>query len=194
MNLDEYPILEGYLAGCVFAFFLYFFVVVESYVVSWIFKGNVLRKNLNKIKNPSEQGFKHEAMVFLGFLLLGVVGSWLSVLTYAWSILWLPIAAVREALSSVPEEIKLLRFPLHNNPDLSKEAVWAYLKALAIKSGALPNAIHLSWELEEINGYYPKFNNEVALGKLGSLVGVDQDILSEVSARMKDMGEADNNL
>ena len=52
----------------------------------------------------------------------------------------------------------------------------------------------MAWELEEIDGYYPSFNNEVALEALGSLGGVDHETLSEVLARMRNAKEAEEAL
>lgn len=191
MNLDDHPYLSIYLVGCLLAFCLHFVVIAEGYIIGWAFKENVLRKNLNKIKDPSEQGFKFTAIMFVFGLVTGTIMSWLGVLQYLWQIFWIPLAAVREALSSAPEEIKLLRFPLKNNPNLAREAVWAYLYALGVRAGAIPNATQMAWELEEVGDYYPSFNHEVALGTLGSLGGVDHETISEVLARMRNAKEAE---
>lgn len=185
MNLDDQPILEAYLIGCVLAFILHLVVVAETYIVTWFVKGNVLRKNLNKLKDPAGQGFKMAAATFALLLFIGTIASWLAVLQYVFQIFWTPIQVIREALSSIPEEIKLIRFPLMNNPNLSREAVWAYQYALGVKAGAIPNATQMAWELEEIGDYYPSFNHEVALRTLRSLGGVDHETISEVLARMR---------
>ena len=185
MNLDDHPYLSVYLMGCLLAFFLHFVVMAEGYMIDWVSKGNVLRKNLNKIKDPSQQGFKATAIMFAFGLIIGTVMSWLGVLLYLWQIFWIPLRAIRDALSSAPEEIKLLRFPLKNNPNLARESVWAYLNALGIKAGTIPNPTQMAWELEEIGDYYPSFNSDVALEALRSLGGIDQEILSEVSAHLR---------
>lgn len=185
MNLDEHPYLSIYLVGCVVAFCLALVVTVEAHLVSWIAKGNVFRKNLNKIKDPASTGFKMTAGMFVFGLVSGTIMSWLGVLQYLWQIFWIPLSVLRDAFAPVPEEVKLLRFPLMNNPDLSREAVFAYLYALGVRAGTRPDAWQMANELEEIGGYYPSFNSEVALQTLGSLGAVDQEMLSEALARVK---------
>lgn len=192
MNLDDHPYVSIYLVGCVFAFCLYFVVIAENYIIDWVFKGNVFKKNLNKIKDPAEQSFKFEAGMFAFYLVIGTISSWLGVLSHLWQIFWKPLAVMRDLFLSVPEEIKLLRFPLMNNPNLSREAVWAYLYAYNIKTGAIPDARLMAWELEEIGDYYPSFNNEVALKTLGSLCEVDQETISNVLAHLRIEKEADD--
>lgn len=186
MNPDDHPYLSIYLVGCLLAFCLHFVVTAEGYIIGWIFKDNVLRKNLNKIKDPSEQGFKATAMMFVFALVIGTIMSWLGVLLYLWQIFWIPIAAIREVLSSTPEEIKLLKFPLKNNPNLAREAVWAYLYAFNTKGGVTPNAWDINNDLYGIGAYYPSFNKQSALEILGSLRVVDPDILSNAASIIED--------
>lgn len=180
MNLDDHPYLSTYLLGCVFAFSLGVAVVVEGYLIDWLFKGNVFRKNLNKIRDPAEQGLKHDVGLFAFGLTTGTVFSWLGVLQYLWRLLWTPLTAIREAFSSVPEDIKALRFPLQNNPGMSREAVWAYAYALGAKAGTVPTASQMAWELEQVQGFYPSFQNDVALRTLDSLNVVDKAIISKL--------------
>lgn len=182
MNLDEHPILSVYLTGCLFAFFLFFVVIVETYLVTWFFKGNILRRNLNKVQDPAGQGFKVEAVKFAIGLTIATISSWLAVLQFTFQIVWIPIKVLREALASVPEEIKSIRFPLLNNPDLSREAVWAYLYALNTKGGVTPNAWEINNDLYGVGAYYPSFNKQSALEILGSLKVVDQEILSNAAS------------
>lgn len=187
--MDDHPYLLGYLVGSGVAVFLGLFVILEFQILSWIVKGNVCRGNLNKIQDPETQGFKASAKLFLVNSLEAAVMSWLAVLQYLWRAFWMPISVVREALSSVPEEIKSLRYPLYNNPDLSRESVWAYACALKIKTGATVNAIHMKWGLEEIEGYYPSFDSEAALATLQSLVAIDEQTLIEVISRIRESSD-----
>lgn len=182
MNLDEHPILFAYLMGCLFAFFLHFVVIAETYLVTWFFKGNILRRNLKKIQDPEGQGFKVEAGIFAINLTIVTVSSWLAVLQFTFQIVWIPMKVLREAFASVPEEIKSIRFPLLNNPDLSREAVWAYLYALNTKGGVTPNSWEINNDLYGVGAYYPSFNKQSALEILGSLKVVDQEILSNAAS------------
>lgn len=184
--MDDHPYLLGYLIGSAVAFFLGFFLLVETYIFAWIFKGNLLRKNLNKIQDPSTQGFKVSASAFVATLVAGTLMSWLGVLQYVWGIFWLPLNLIREALTSVPEEVKLLRYPLINNPNLSRESVWAYASALNIKTGVAANAFQMSLGLDEIQSYYPSFDSEAALETLRLLRVVDEQTLSEVMDRVRE--------
>lgn len=173
-----------------FAFCLALVVVAERYIIGWAFKGNIFKKNLNKIKDPSTLSFKLSSMMFAFSLITGTAMSWLGVLQYVFYIFWLPLVVIREALSPTPEEIKMLRFPLMNNPNLARESVWAYLHALDIKMGTEPSATQMGWNLEEISGFYPSFNAEVALKTLGSLVDIDPDTLADTMYRYNSAMEA----
>lgn len=184
MNLDDHPYLSGYLLGCVIAFFLGLVVAVESYILSWLFKGNILQKNLNKIKDPATYGFKANFGLFTFGLFTSVLMSWLGVLQYLWTIFWVPIRMLRELLSSTPEEIKALRFPLMNNPELSREAVYAYAYALGVKAGAIPSPWQIAQELKYIEGFYPSFNPKRALETLKSLGVIEQETISEALAEL----------
>ena len=179
--MDDHPYLLGYLIGSAVAIFLGLFIVLEGYIVSWIFKGNVLRKNLAKIQDPSNQGFKANVSMLAFNLVTAAVMSWLGVLQYLWQALSIPLYAIREALSSVPEEIKSLRYPLLNNPDLSKESVWAYAYALGIKTGSRADGVQIQYDLEEVKTYYPSFNAEIALEALKSLGVISEQTVSDVA-------------
>lgn len=177
--------LTGYLVGCAAAFFLGIFVVLEGYIVSWVFKGNVLRSNLSKIQDPSGQGFKVNAILLAVGLLSGVVMSWLGVLQYLWRAFALPLTAIRDALSSVPEQVKSLRYPLLNNPDLSRESVWAYVCALGVSTGTRTDPVQMKWNIEEVEGYYPSFKSETALEMLRSLGVVEEQTVLEAIALVR---------
>ena len=183
--MDDHPYLLGYLIGSAVAMFLGLFIVLEGYIVSWIFKGNVLRKNLAKIQDPSNQGFKVNASMLAFNLVTAAVMSWLGVLQYLWQAFSIPLYAIREALSPVPEEIKSLRYPLLNNPNLSRESVWAYAYALGVSVGGSANAGQMQYELEEIEGYYPSFKSETALETLRSLGLISDQTVYEAIALVR---------
>lgn len=189
--MDDHPYLLGYLIGCAVAFFLGIFVVLEGYIVAWIFKGNVLRSNLNKIQDPSTQGFKADATLLVVGLLSGIVMSWLGVLQYLWRVFSIPLNAIRETLSSVPEQVKSLRYPLLNNPNLSRESVWAYAYALGVRTGARADAAQMRYELEEVGSYYPSFESEAALETLRSLGVISEQTISEAMALVRVSKEDD---
>lgn len=180
MNLNDHPNFVIYLAGCVVAFLLFLLHTVAASILSWISKDNVLKKNVNKIKDPNGVGLAVKASLYVLLALFNAAFSWLGVLFLAGGIIWLPFAYLREALSSVPEEIKLLRFPLRNNPNLSREAVWAYLYALGVKSGATPDPRSINDELYGIGVFHPSFNRQLALETLSSLKVVDPEVVSQV--------------
>ncbi len=197
MNFDDHPYLLGYLIGSAVAVLLGVFVVIETLILGWLFKGNILQKNLNKIKDPETYGFKVNAGLFVFGLFTGALMSWLGVLQYLWQIIWTPIRVLRELLSSTPEEIKTLRFPLMNNPELSREAVYAYAYALGVKAGAIPSSWQIAQELKDIEGFYPSFNPKRALESLKSLGVIEQETMSEALAEldsiecMRKAGEAE---
>jgi len=69
----------------------------------------------------------------------------------------------REWFSSVPEEIKLLRFPLWHNPEMSVEAVWAYMNAISIKAGEAPSWDEMMERLARMAEVNPRINRQKAL-------------------------------
>lgn len=167
-----------YLFGSALAVFLGIVLVIEGYIITWATKDNVLRKNLEKIGDPKQSSLAVNVGTFLLGLLFGAVMSWLGVLQYLLQIVWVPIKTLRELFSSVPEEIKLLRFPLKNNPYLSREAVFAYFYALRVKAGSKPSVWEITDELNTISGYYPSFSKEGAIHTLESLAVVDKEMIS----------------
>jgi hypothetical protein len=89
---------------------------------------------------------------------------------------------LREVFSPVPEEIKLLRFPLYNNSELSREKVWAYFIALQFKTGSNhPEESFLFNSILDIKIFYPFFNSITALKELEKLNIVSEDIIKAES-------------
>ena len=124
MRIDEHPYLLLYLVGCVLSLILIVLGTVVSGTVGWITRANIVKKNLKKLLPP--QTFAAKAGVVLGTLAFSVALSWINVLLVVlWQIPVGLLGTLREFFSSTPEAIKLLRFPLKNNPYMSREAVWA---------------------------------------------------------------------
>ncbi len=187
MPTDVQPYLSIYLIGCALVVFLTLFKVVIFWFIGWITKENILNKNLKKLQHPDETTFTSKALLFLGAIVLEAALSWVNVLVIIFQIIKMLLNVIREALTTKPEAIKALRFPLRNNPNMSREAVWAYLSALQIKVGEKqPNESDLLYSLEEVTDYYPSFNKKIALNQLKDLNIISNDIvistLSELSA------------
>jgi hypothetical protein len=171
MRIDEHPYLFLYLAGCVLSLILIVLGNLVAGVVGWITRANIVNKNLKKLLPP--QTFAVKASLLLGTIAFSVALSWINVLlVLLWQIPVSLFGILRELFSSTPETIKLLRFPLKNNPYLSREAVWAYVQALQIKLGQIqPGESALRASLDEVFGYYPTFDRAKALNKLKALSG-----------------------
>lgn len=183
--MSEY--LGIYLFGSALSVFLGVVSSLVGYVISWLTKDNVVRKNLNKIEDPKSYGFKLNAGLLATGLVTGAIMSWLGVLLNLAQIVWMPLKIIRELLfSSVPEEIKQLSFPLKNNPYLAREAVFAYFYALRVKTGVRPNAWEISDELNTIAGYYPSFDKVCAINTLESLGVVDKETISNALAYLRE--------
>lgn len=175
MWLDEHPYVAGYLVGCIVAFLFYLFQVVVLSCLSWITKANIVRKNLNKIQTPDTSSLLDQIMTYGLIILLNVALSWIGVVMALWAMLVILFNTARELFTSTPEEIKLLRFPIKNNPNLSREAVWAYAVAIRLKTGAEWDEGLLRNELNAIADDYPTFNRHSAIKALEGLKVVDPD-------------------
>lgn len=128
MWIDQHPYSFIYLLGCVFVVVVLIFKFILFMFLSWIIKENILNKNLKKIQSPNEDSFSIKAFKFFVSSIVEVALSWIGVTVNVFHIMIRLLKVLREILVSTPEDIRLLRFPLRNNPNLSREAVWAYLK------------------------------------------------------------------
>lgn len=183
MWIDEHPYVVLYLVGCVLAVVLMLVKLVVCGLVNWMTKTYTLSKNLKKILPPEELNFAQRAAVLLGGLLLAVALSWINVLVLLWQIVAAVLQPLRQLLSSTPEAVKALRFPLLNNPGMSRESVWAYTEALKIKLGERqPSATGLRSELDELWGYYPSFDRAVALKELNALNVMNPEVVAAAVA------------
>ena|SRR6267143_68071 len=179
MWIDQHPYLFVYLLGCVLVVILLMFRVVLVWIISWITKGNILNKNFKKILPPDAKTFWQKAILFIGALALEIGLSWVNVIVVAWQIMTTVLNTLREVLASTPEAIKVLRFPLRNNPNMSRETVWAYLYALQMKVGEKPpSAAELLFAVNEVFGHHPSFDRKAALNQLNGLNVMSADVVS----------------
>lgn len=184
MGLEDHPYVAGYLLGCMFAFLFYIFQVVVLSCLSWITKANIIRKNLNKIKARDTSSITDKILTYGLMILLNVALSWIGVVMTIWQILVIIFNTARELFTSTPEEIKLLRFPIKNNPNLSREAVWAYVVALNLKNGTEWNEWDLRNELNNLADDYPTFNRHSAITALEGLKLVNLDSTKWLADRL----------
>jgi len=184
MWIDQHPYVFIYLLGCVFVVILMIFKVTLFWFIDWITKGDVLKKNLKKL-NRDDESFGSKVITFLPLVAFEVVLSWINVIVATWQIITTLFKVVREALASTPEAIKVLRFPLRNNPNMSREAVWAYLSALNIRVGEkIPGERELLNELNQLRELHPSFDREAALNQLKGLNVLSTDVISSALHRL----------
>lgn len=180
---DDHPYVLIYAAGCVTTFILSLLKVVLFYALNWVTKANILARNAKKIQPPESVVEKVVPIVIS--LALEMALSWIGALIVIWQIVMGLLRVVRELFSSDPEEIKLLRFPLRNNPSLSREAVWAYVTALNIKAGWQWNGRAIDWQLSELVEYYPSFNESTAIEILSSLMVVEPEVIENAKKMLE---------
>lgn len=178
MSLDQHPYLVIYLTGSALVILLSFFKIALYWLIGWFTKENILQKNLRKIQ--AQRSFLTRSLTNSGFIIIESLLSWINVVIVIWQILVALLRTIRETFASKPEKIKALRFPLWNNPDMSRESVWAHLLALEINLGeGEPHKFELFSSLEKLSEFYPEFDQKEALHHLGVLKVIDEDIISE---------------
>lgn len=197
MFIDNHPYLSIYLLGSILVVALTFIKISLFYIVDWITKGNILTKNLKKIDKPDEKSWYLKILLFLGTVLFEAALSWVNVLVILVQIPWTLIKVLRDLITSAPEEVKVLRFPLRNNPMLSKEAVWAYIMALNVRMGvAMQDENQIIAAIEEVLEKRPDFNYQDALDKLDELQVIIPEIITSVKGSFvpKDDRDSDYNI
>lgn len=177
MWMDAHPYISVYLIGSALSVILAVFTALLLWVLSWLTKSGVVARNLRKIATPPvSRG--HEWTMFFVSLALEAMLSWIGVVIAIVAIPWHILKAVREALTSMPQGVQDLRYPLKSNPELSREAVWAYMRAFRVKIGEQPpDANGLLLELRRLLDHYPYFNREHALTHLRSLNAIDPAVV-----------------
>ena len=186
MWIDQHPYVFIYLLGCVAVVLLSMSNVALFWIVAWITKGNVVRKNLKKLEpEDDEPNFAVKAAGFMAVFVFEVALSWIGVLVALWQMASMLLKTLREAFTSTPEEIKSLRFPLRNNPNLSREAVWAYVHALRIKVGEVaPDERNLLQSIHGVREQHPSFDTATALSQLGGLNVISEAVISSAQSRV----------
>lgn len=180
MWLNEHPYLSIYILGCASALILSLFKIVLFYSIDWIIKANILNKNIRKIMPPEEKTFAQRALTFLGILIFEMLLSWINVFVVLFQVVTTLIRIIRDSLAPAPEAVKNLRFPLKNNPHMTREAVWAYLMALKVKAGDKPpDEYGLIDGIKDVSEHYPTFNFRDALNQLDSLNVISPDSIKK---------------
>jgi hypothetical protein len=178
-------LLMLYLVGCALTFLLIIFRTVFLLAIGWLLKENIYRSNLKKICPPDEKTFKDKALGYIFLLGFESLLSWINVPVLIWNIFKDLVTAARNLLSSHPEDFKRLTFPLRNNPEMTREAVWAYGSALEAKVGVQLTEEKIFSSLNELQDFYPSFNRFTALQQFGGLNIVDQEMLDRLSKRIR---------
>lgn len=186
-------ILFVYLFGCFIAFLIQITTRTIINFIYFITKENILIKNIKKISEPDNRTkvkkFGEWALAFL----LSVLASWINVIGASIHFIVFIFRFIREIIQTTPQTIKELRWPLRNNPDLSREHVWAYLVALSVKGGSTElNADLIIKEIFNITNYYEDFEKKRAVKILSTLIVINENILNEVENRINNIDSLDS--
>jgi hypothetical protein len=176
-SLDRHPYVALYLLGCVVDLVLNLVHVVLFFLIGWVTKANILAANLRKLETPVPLAERFKKGVRA--IILDVLFSWLGALGVLWNTTAMVLRSVREAVSSVPESVKQLRFPLKNNADLPAESVWAYLVALRSRGAGEPlDETALTSQLENLSESLQTFDKSTAIRRLRELDIVEPAIIA----------------
>lgn len=187
MWIDDHPCIFFYLVGSVLVVVLSLFKVVLFWAIDWVIRANVFTINLRKLLPPDETTFGEKAAKCLGILTIEALLSWINVAVVLWQIFSTLLRVSRDLLQPAPEAIKVLRFPLRNNPDMPRESVWAHVHALGVRGGeALPTKEALVSSLSQVVGYYPTFDRVAALKQLESLNILSSEVISASLTAIKE--------
>ncbi|HDR9030277.1 TPA: hypothetical protein QDB14_004514 [Burkholderia vietnamiensis] len=184
MQLGDHPYVIFYLVGCLVTLLLIIAKAIIFSFIGWLTKANILQKNLKKLDPPDTKRWWDRVTAFVFLALFEMVLSWINVPIGLWQIAAGLFRTLRELLTPAPEEIKLLRFPLRNNPDMPREAVFAHVLALSVRAGNVTTGTpeNISSALQEIKWNYPSFSDQQAIDTLKSLKVVDSEILTSALA------------
>lgn len=183
MFIDQHPYISIYLLGSLLVVLLTFVKIALFYAIDWVIKANILNKNLKKLADPDNNQWYLKALKFLVLLLFEAALSWINVVVILGQILYGIVKVLRDLFTTAPEEIKALRFPLRNNPFLSKEAVWAYLMAISVKMGeALQNESGIIASIEDVLDNRPDFDYLNALDQLDNLKVMNSETISSAKS------------
>lgn len=181
--INKHPYLALYFLGCLLAIALVLARIVLLSVIYWFTKENILAANLRKLDPPDQRSFGQKTWALTWEFVWVAALSWINVLFLLFQIPILLLRIAREAMTPVPQAVKMLRFPLRNNPHLSVEAVWAYLLAAGIHCGdEPPDQMGLLKRLDRVAKGQPDFDRTAALKHLERLDAVKADVLSAALA------------
>lgn len=186
-NLNDYVVI--YLVGCVVAFGLLMFNTSLIWSLRWITKANVVYKNLAKIEPPDETTFKQKAVAYVFTIVFEVLLSWINVPIQIWVTIISLLTTLREVLTETPEAVKVLRYPLKTSPNMSREAIWAHVMAVQIKTAGIkifPSELQDS--LNDVKENHPSFHPEYAVKQLAELDVVNADT---INATLKNLTAVD---
>lgn len=187
MDFGNHPYLIFYVVGCVITVLLAIAQVIVFTLLNFLTRANIADRNLKKLAPPNRRTWTEKVVLFSLRHVVGIFGSWLSVVAYLWQFVAVFFRTLRESLTPVPEEIKLLRFPLRHNPDMTREAVWAYVVALAVKGGgATVDINYVSAYLTEARRDLPSFTDGRAIDILKGLKVLDPVMLDSALALSRD--------
>lgn len=175
----EHPAVYFYLLGCVVVVILAPLRLALLWSLAWITKGNVYARNVRKLLPRDTDAFWKKAVAFLGMFAFDVALSWLIVIYAFVQIALILLRTIREAMSSTPEEIKLLRFPLMNNPELPPESVWAHLTALNARAGTVEYS-DIARDLVGLPESLSSFDSRTALAQLERLHAVPPEWMPDL--------------
>lgn len=168
-----------YLFGCGLAAILILAKAVILAGMLWLTKESILQKNMKKLQPPDDRSGARKLFGAVVAWVFESLLSWINVLVVPVLVAGFTFRVLRERFSAVPEEILRLRYPLWNNPGLSREAVWSYCFALASKvSSDVPTESAMRMSLQSVEDYYPDFDSKEALMKLKSLNVFDESLIS----------------
>lgn len=170
-----------YILGCVATFTLLLFNTALMWFLRWITKANVVIKNIRKIEPPDETTFFQKVSTFILSNLFEILLSWISVLLQIWLTISTILTTLREVFTETPEDIKTLRYPLKNNPNMPPEIVWAHVNAIQLKAtGKQLDVAELADSVNDLRYDYPSFNREYAVKHLKHLDVISADTLKSV--------------
>lgn len=152
-----------YIIGAIVTFLLHIFHIILFWALAWLTNEHILWRNLKKLERPDHKEWYVKLAGNSFLIAIDVFFSWLGAPLIAWRIFARLLTTAKMRFATVPEEIKKLRFPLWNNPELSTEAVWAYTSALSVLNGDAVDWGTLVWQLRHLKLVAPNVDEQKAI-------------------------------
>lgn len=184
MTIDGW--LGVYLFGAAIAFALINVKVAITYLIWWVTKANVWKKNLSKIQRPEDkEPWYTPVLTYVITVLVESSLSWINVPVALWQIGGITLKAMRDLGTPVPERLKELRYPLRTVPNLDAEIVWAHVLSIAVFAGEpTPTSNAIVEQLIELRGWHPSFRPNLALKRLEWLGICDHESIAEAMEQL----------